>query len=65
MLCISFWLYIRSTQIHKAMKTTEDWIEYYNGASRNELNAVLKRIGKNWVTRAERNERDAVIALLA
>ena len=45
-------------------KTVQDWIKFYNGASKSELKAVLKSIG-NPRTLTTRNQKDACVALLA
>ena len=60
-------------QTHRAMKTkklyselitVDEFIKFYNGASRSELKAVLKSIG-NSHDRIRKNEKNAVQALLA
>jgi len=43
--------------------TTDDWLEYYEGASRSELKAVMKGIPNRSTTQLK-NKRKAVYALL-
>jgi len=52
------------TKRYSELYTTEEWIEYYHGASRRELKAALKDI-RHRTTTANRNKINAIQALLA
>jgi len=47
-----------------ALYTEEDWLEYYEEASRSELRANLRRLGDNYLTGSKKNERYAIRTLL-
>lgn len=46
------------------LHTVDDWLDYFDGASNDELEAELSGL-KNPRTQSERNKRKAIIALLA
>lgn len=51
-------------KLSPTLQTVEEFINFYNGASKRELKAILKNL-KNPTSRIRKNERDAIIALLA
>lgn len=58
---------MKSQKLYTDRQTIEEFIEYYNGASKRELKAALKNLGgiSCHLTKTKDNERQAIIALLA
>jgi len=56
-----------SKKLYTELSTIDEFIEYYNGASKRELKAALKNLGgiSCHLTKTKDNERQAIIALLA
>jgi len=55
---------MKTQKLYSKLYLVEDWIEYYKGASKRELKATLKDL-KNHLDTRKRNQKDAIIALLA
>ena len=55
---------MKTQKLYSKLHSTDEFINYYKGASRMELNATLKSIG-NSRDITKKHEKDAVRALLA
>jgi hypothetical protein len=55
---------MKTAKLKSEMKTVQEFINYYNGAGRQELKAALKNIG-NSRDISKKNEKQAIEALLA
>jgi hypothetical protein len=55
---------MKKIKLYTDLRTTEEFIEYYKGAGRRELKSALKGI-RNTQDQRRKNEREAIIALLA
>ena len=55
---------MKTQKSYSELYTVEDWLKYYKGAGRMELKSALKEL-KNHLDTRKRNQKDAIIALLA
>lgn len=66
-LTISYSFPEKKAKQYSELYTVDEFIKFYQGASRNELKAILKNLGgkDRHLSGSRKNEREAVIALLA